>query len=278
MKIEIKSLTYTYDNKGKKALDDVSLTLDENNITFILGHTGSGKSTLIQHFNGLLFPTSGEVSVEIDDNKYLINSKEKRIKELRKNVGMVFQFPENQLFESSVIKDVMFGPKNFGYDEIEAESLAKESLRLLNVDETYYERSPFDLSGGEKRKVAIAGVLASKPKILVLDEPTSSLDNKSTREFFKILKKLQQEGTMVIVISHDVNLCYEYADNVVILNNGKIVYSGDYKNAFTNKQILKEAYIETPFVLKVKERLKLDTDARNIKELIKKMKEVGLHE
>lgn len=278
MKIEINNLTYTYDNRGKKALDNVSLSFKENKMTFILGHTGSGKSTLIQHFNGLLFPTSGEVIVEIDDKSYLVNSKEKKIKELRKNVGLVFQFPENQLFESSVIKDVMFGPRNFGYDEIEAEKLAKESLRLVNLDESYYERSPFDLSGGEKRKVAIAGVLASKPKILVLDEPTSSLDNKSTREFFKILKKLQEEGTMIVVVSHDVNLCYEYADDVVILNEGKVVYNGDYKKAFLNKEVLKDAYIEVPFVLKVKEKFHLDVDARNIKELIVEMKEAGLHE
>lgn len=278
MKIEIKNLTYSYNKLDKLALDNVNLSLKDNNITFILGHTGSGKSTLIQHLNGLLFPTSGEVIVKIDEKEYFVDSKENKIKELRKNVGMVFQFPENQLFESSVIKDVMFGPKNFGYNEQEAIELAKESLELMGIGENYYQRSPFDLSGGEKRKVAIAGVLASKPKILVLDEPTSSLDNKSTRDFFEILKRLQKQGTMIIVVSHDVNLCYEYADDVIILNEGKVLYSGDYKNAFNDKEMLKKSSIEVPFVLQVKQRLNLDVEARNVKELAQKMKEVILHE
>ena len=278
MKIKVNNLTYSYNKFDRLALDNVNLTFDENKITFILGHTGSGKSTLVQHFNGLLFPTSGDVVVEFDDNKYSVDNKERRIKELRKNVGMVFQFPENQLFESSVIKDVMFGPKNFGYTEEEANKLAKESLQLLGIDESYYERSPFDLSGGEKRKVAIAGVLASKPKVLVLDEPTSSLDNKSTRDFFEILKRLQKEGIMIIIVSHDVNLCYEYADDVIILNKGKVLYSGDYKNAFNDKEMLEKSFIETPFVLKVKEKLNLNVEARNVKELANKMKEVILHE
>ena len=278
MRIEIKNLTHAYNKTDKLALDNVNLTLKDNNITFILGHTGSGKSTLIQHLNGLLFPTSGEVVVEVDEKKYYVNNKEKQIKELRKNVGMVFQFPENQLFESSVIKDVMFGPKNFGYNEKEATDLAKQSLELMGIGENYHQRSPFDLSGGEKRKVAIAGVLASKPRILVLDEPTSSLDNKSTRDFFEIVKRLKNDGVMVIVVSHDVDLCYEYADDVVILNEGKVLYFGDYKNAFSDKEVLKKASIETPFVLKVKERLNLDVNARNIKELAQKMKEGNLHE
>ena len=278
MKIKVNNLTYSYNKFDRLALDNVNLTFDENKITFILGHTGSGKSTLVQHFNGLLFPTSGDVVVEFDDDKYSVDNKERRIKELRKNVGMVFQFPENQLFESSVIKDVMFGPKNFGYTEEEANKLAKESLNLLGIDESYYERSPFDLSGGEKRKVAIAGVLASKPKVLVLDEPTSSLDNKSTRDFFEILKRLQKEGIMIIIVSHDVNLCYEYADDVIILNKGKVLYSGDYKNAFNDKEMLEKSFIETPFVLKVKEKLNLNVEARNVKELANKMKEVILHE
>jgi energy-coupling factor transport system ATP-binding protein len=278
MKIEFKNVSFKYNKNDKNALNNINLVLDKNEIIFILGHTGSGKSTLVQHINGLLFPTLGEVNVEIDNTIYKINSKEKKIKELRKNVGLVFQFPENQLFESSVLKDVMFGPLNFGYKKDEAEKMAKESLNLFNIDENYYSRSPFDLSGGEKRKVAIAGVLASKPKILVLDEPTSSLDNKSSKEFFELLIKLKQLGTMIIVVSHNVDLCYEYADKVIILNEGNITYFGDYKNAFTNKNILTEARVETPFVLKAKEKLNLNSDARNIKDLVKYIREEKLHE
>ncbi len=273
MKVKFSNVSYRYNKNDMFALNNVNFTLDKNEIIFILGHTGSGKSTLVQHLNGLLFPCDGEVIIEVEDKVFNVNSKEKNIKELRKNVGLVFQFPENQLFESSVLRDVMFAPRNFGYKENEAEQLAKESLNLLGIGEEYFKRSPFDLSGGEKRKVAIAGVLASKPKILVLDEPTSSLDNKSTREFFNLIKKLKEDGVMVIVVSHDVNLCYEYADKVMILNKGNLEYFGDYNNAFTNKEILKGASIETPFVLKVKERLNLNSNARNIKNLVKELKE-----
>lgn len=278
MKIEFKNVSYAYNKTDKLALSDVNLKFDNNEIIFILGHTGSGKSTLVQHLNGLLFPTSGKVDIEIDGVVYHVNAKEKKIKELRKNIGLVFQFPENQLFESTVLKDVMFGPKNFGYDSIEAEKLAKASLTLLGIDERYYNRSPFELSGGEKRKVAIAGVLASKPKILVLDEPTSSLDNKSTREFFTMLERLKQKGVMVIVVSHNVNLCYEYADKVVILSKGEVSYFGDYKNAFNDKKMLLESNIEIPFVLKAKEKFSVNGEVRNVKQLIEHLREESHNE
>lgn len=278
MKIKFNDICFSYDQSDKLALSHVDLTFDKNEIIFILGHTGSGKSTLVQHLNGLLFPTSGSVEVEIDGVNYNVNSKEKNIKQLRKNIGLVFQFPENQLFESSVLKDVMFGPLNFGYQQEEAEKLAKSSLTLLGINESYYQRSPFELSGGEKRKVAIAGVLASKPNILVLDEPTSSLDNKSTRDFFKILEKLKEKGVMIIVVSHDVNLCYEYADKVVIMENGKVEFFGEYSKAFNDREILKRANIEVPFVLKAKERFNINKDIRNIKELISCLKEESNNE
>jgi len=277
MKIEFNNVSYTY-NKKVDALKNVNLCLENNEIIFILGHTGSGKSTLIQHMNGLLFPSSGEVKIKIGESTYIVNAKEKKIKELRKNIGMVFQFPESQLFESDVLKDVMFGPKNFGYSEEEALILSKESLSLVGLDKSFYEKSPFDLSGGEKRKVAIAGVLASKPKILVLDEPTSSLDNKSTREFFMLLNQLKDEGNMIVVVSHDVNLCYEYADRVIILDDGRVTYFGDYKNAFLDKALLESARIEMPFVLKIKEKLNINEDVRNVKQLALVLKEGNLHE
>ena len=278
MKVEFKNVSYKYNKKDTYALKNINLTLNKEEIVFILGHTGSGKSTLIQHLNGLLFPSEGEVNIEIDGSQYQVCEKEKKIKELRKNVGVVFQFPENQLFESSVIKDVMFAPKNYGFNEEEATLLAKRSLTLLGIEESYYEKSPFDLSGGEKRKVAIAGVLASRPKILVLDEPTSSLDNRSSREFFKLLKHLKEKGILVIVVSHDVNLCYEYADKVIILNQGEMIYFGLYSKAFKDKEKLEAANIETPFVLKVKERLNCNSNARNVRDLVKDLKEATPHE
>jgi energy-coupling factor transport system ATP-binding protein len=273
MKINFNNVSFAYSNKDKLALNNINFQLDKKEIVFVLGHTGSGKSTLVQHLNGLLFPTSGEVTIEIDGNEYKVDKKEKRIKELRKNVGLVFQFPENQLFESSVLKDVMFGPLNFGYSLEEASKLAKSSLTLLGIDETYYQRSPFDLSGGEKRKVAIAGVIASKPKILILDEPTSSLDNRSTRDFFDMLVRLKEKGIMIIVVSHDVNLCYEYADKVIILAEGNMEYFGDYNHAFLNDKLLEKANIEKPFVLKAKEKLSITSDIRNIKQLVKFIRE-----
>ena len=272
MKIEFKNVKFSYDKKNE-VLRDINFKLEKNEIIFILGHTGSGKSTLIQHLNGLLFPTSGEVKITLNEKEYQITNKEKRIKEIRKNTGMVFQFPENQLFESEVIKDVMFGPMNFGCKEDEALIYSKQALSLVSIGENYYNKSPFDLSGGEKRKVAIAGVLASHPKILVLDEPTSSLDNKSSKEFFSLLQSLKDEGNMIIVVSHDVNLCYEYADKVMILDNGEMTYFGDYQNAFNNDYILESARIEKPFVLKAKEKLNISSDVRNIAQLLLVLKE-----
>lgn len=277
MKIEFENVSYSYNNKDN-ALENISFTLEKNEIVFILGHTGSGKSTLIQHINGLLYPSKGEVRITIEGVKYVVNNREKKLKELRKNVGMVFQFPENQLFESSVLKDVMFAPRNFGYRDDEAEYMSKKSLDLLGIGEEYYQKSPFDLSGGEKRKVAIAGVISSNPKILVLDEPTSSLDNNSIKEFFMFLRQLKDEGNMIIIVSHDVNLAYEYGDKIIILDNGRMTYFGDYNNAFLDKGLLDSARIEMPFVLKAKQRLKIDSEVRNIKQLILAIKEVNLHE
>ena len=278
MKVEFNNVSFAYSKKSVNAINNINFVLHDPEIVFILGHTGSGKSTLVQHMNGLLFAQEGEVKVEIDGTEYNVSAKERKIKELRKNVGLVFQFPENQLFETSVLEEVMFGPKNFGYSSEEAEKLAKDSLELVGITKDYYEKSPFDLSGGEKRKVAIASVIASKPRILVLDEPTSSLDAKATKEFFALLKQLKERGILVIVVSHDVNLCYEYADRVMILDKGNMVYFGSYKKAFNNKEMLESARIETPFVLKVKERIKLDSDARNIGELVKAIGEVTSHE
>ena len=196
------------------------------------------------------------------------NNKEKRINELRKDVGVVFQFPEYQLFETNVLKDVMFGPYNFFKDEEKAKVMAKEALTKMGINATYYDKSPFELSGGEKRKVAIAGVLASNPSVLIMDEPTSSLDPVATREMMDLIKSLKEEGKLIIVISHDPDLCYEYADRVIIMSEGEIIKDCIVEDAFSDKDVLNEASLNEPFVYKVKKVLKIeDSSVRSLDRL-----------
>lgn len=276
MRIAFNNVSFCY-NKNKKNLKNINLVFDKSEIVFIMGHTGSGKSTLVQHINGLLLSDEGNVEVELNDGKFALskNSKEKNINSLRKEVGMVFQFPEYQLFETSVLKDVMFGPYNFFKNEEKAEDMAKKALNKMGIKESYYEKSPFDLSGGEKRKVAIAGVLASNPSVLVMDEPTSSLDPIATKEMMMLIKTLKEEGKLIIVISHDTDLCYEFADRVIIMSDGEILKDSNVEEAFEDKTILDKAALIEPFVVKTKRCLKIkNANIRNIKEL----KEVISHE
>lgn len=269
MKVKFNDVSYTYSSKAKNAISDINIEFNKNEIIFILGHTGSGKSTFIQHINGLLFASKGEVRV----NDYVVNDKLKKIKEVRKDVGFLFQYPEHQLFEVSVLKDTMFGPTNFGFSESESKEKAKNALKLLKLNEDYFEKSPFDLSGGEKRKVALAGILASNPKILVLDEPTSSLDYNSKKELFELLVKYKNEGNIIIVISHDVDLAYEYGDRIIIFKDGYIKYDGDKRYAFNDLELIKESGLEIPFILRIKKGLKIDNDIVNMKELVSAIKE-----
>ena len=276
MKIKFNGVSFCY-NKNKRVLKDINLLFDKSEIVFIMGHTGSGKSTLVQHINGLLVSNEGNVEIEIDCQKFVLSkhNKEKNINNLRKEVGMVFQFPEYQLFETSVLKDVMFGPYNFFKYEEKAKTMAKESLNRMGIKEEYFEKSPFDLSGGEKRKVAIAGVLSSNPSVLVMDEPTSSLDPVATREMMGLIKSLKDEGKLIIVISHDTDLCYEYADRVIIMSEGEILKDCNVEEAFNDKEILNKASLIEPFVVKVKRHLKINKgNVRTVKEL----KEVINHE
>ena len=256
--------------KNKAVLKHIDLVFNKGNIVFVMGHTGSGKSTLVQHINGLLLSGEGSVNISDEDKQFSLSkkNKEKKINDLRKDIGMVFQFPEYQLFETSVLKDVMFGPINFFKDEKKAEELSKEALHKVGLGELYYSRSPFELSGGERRKVAIAGVLASNPKVLILDEPTSSLDSASTREMMKLIKMLKEEGKLIIVISHDTDLCYEYADRVIILKDGQVIKDGDVEEVFKDKQLLENSSLDEPFVYKVKRTLGIkDREVRNIDRL-----------
>ena len=268
MQIKIKNLSYTYLAKTPnevEALHNVSLEIPEKKITAIIGHTGSGKSTLIQTLNGLILPTSGEIEV----GEFKVTSKKKQnknIKKLRKSLAIVFQFPEYQLFEETVEKDVAFGLKNYGVKEAEAIVLAHEALKEVGIDESFYKRSPFELSGGEKRRVAIAGIIALNPDILVLDEPTAGLDPKGSEIILNLIKKFNREGKTIILVTHDMNIVLNQSDHVVVLNNGDVAFEGTPSELFAGD--VSRYSIEVPELFKFAKMLKdkgLDIDITRIK-------------
>ena len=276
MAITFKSLSYIYDEGmpyAHHALKDINLNIEEGKITAIIGKTGSGKSTLVEHLNALLVPSSG--SLEIEDTIILPGKKNKGLKALRKKVGLVFQFSEYQLFEETILKDVAFGPKNYGTSEQEAIAKAKLALKMVGIDESYYETSPFDLSGGQKRRIAIAGILALEPKIIVLDEPTAGLDPKGSQEMIDLFVKLNKKaGITVILVTHDNEIVYNYADNTVLMADGEVKYSGNTLELFNDKEKVKEFNILEPKILNVKNALndkgfKVPSNVRTIDELAK---------
>ena len=232
MELRVENLCYDY-NKGtsfeKRALNNINLSIKENEFIGLIGHTGSGKSTLIQTFNGLLAPTEGKVTWNGKD----IYEKGFNRREFRSHVGIVFQYPEYQLFETTVLKDVCFGPKNIGISEEESKRKAEEALRLVGLDEKYWQHSPFELSGGQKRRAAIAGVLAMEPEILILDEPTAGLDPKGRDEILGVIKKLNEEKeTTIILVSHSMDDVAEYVDRIIVINDGDIMYDDIPVNIF----------------------------------------------
>ena len=276
MAITFKSLSYIYDEGmpyAHHALKDINLNIEEGKITAIIGKTGSGKSTLVEHLNALLVPSSG--SLEIEDTTIVPGKKNKGLKALRKKVGLVFQFSEYQLFEETILKDVAFGPKNYGASEQEAITKAKLALKMVGIDESYYETSPFDLSGGQKRRIAIAGILALEPKIIVLDEPTAGLDPKGSQEMIDLFVKLNKKaGITVILVTHDNEIVYNYADNTVLMADGEVKYSGNTLELFNDKEKVKEFNILEPKILNVKNALndkgfKVPSNVRTIDELAK---------
>lgn len=279
MQIKIENLSYTYLKKTPnqvEALHNISLEIPEGKITSIIGHTGSGKSTLIQTLNGLLLPTSGEVHV----GDYVITSnarKNKNIKKLRKSLAIVFQFPEYQLFEETVEKDVAFGLKNYGIKEAEALKEAHKALAEVGIDESFYKRSPFELSGGEKRRVAIAGIIALNPDILVLDEPTAGLDPRGSGIILKLIKKFNENGKTIILVTHDMNIVLNHSDHAIVLNNGDVAFEGTPSELFLKDT---SSYaIEVPVLFSfcqslISKGMSLDiTKIRTLDDLISQLKE-----
>ena len=264
MELSLKNVSYTYQAGTpfeRQALFDVSLSIKEKSYTAIIGHTGSGKSTLMQLLNGLNLPTEGEVIV--GDTHITSMSKNKDIKSVRQKVGLVFQFPESQLFEETVLKDVAFGPQNFGVPKEKAEDLARQKLELVGISPDLHDKNPFDLSGGQMRRVAIAGILAMEPKVLVLDEPTAGLDPKGRLELMTLFHDLHQKGQTIILVTHVMDDVANYADTVYALEAGKILLAGSPCDVFQQVDFLEEKQLGVPKITKfsqalVKKGLQLD--------------------
>lgn len=271
MAITIKQLTHIY-NAGmpfqKTALTDINLEIGTGEFVGIIGHTGSGKSTLIQMFNGLIKPSSGQVLLNGVD----INGEKVNKKEIRQKVGLVFQYPEYQLFEMTVKEDVAFGPKNMGLSKEEIDERVAHALKAVGLDESYYEKSPFELSGGQKRRVAIAGVLAMNPEVLILDEPTAGLDPKGRNELFDQLKKMHEElGLTIVLISHSMEDVARYVQKLVVLYKGKIAYKGTPREVFAEGKKLEEIGLAMPQIRYIMEALKakgmpVDEDVLTVEE------------
>ena len=238
-----------------RALHDVTFSVKDGSYVAIIGHTGSGKSTILQHLNALLKPTEG--IVELGDKTINSTTGNKDLKPLRKKVGIVFQFPEAQLFEETVENDIAFGPKNFGVSEEEALKIAAEVVKTVGLPEEVLKKSPFDLSGGQMRRVAIAGVLAMKPEVLVLDEPTAGLDPKGRLEMMEMFYKLNKEQNMTIVlVTHQMNDVSDYADHVIVIEAGNVVKEGSPKEVFSDASWLLEKQLGVPTTLAFVEKLK----------------------
>ena len=256
MGIILDNVSYTYQEGtpfASAALSDVSLSIEDGSYTAIIGHTGSGKSTILQLLNGLLVPTKG--SVRVFDTLITSTSVNKQIRQIRKQVGLVFQFAENQIFEETVLKDVAFGPQNFGVSVEEAEAIAREKLALVGIDESLFGRSPFELSGGQMRRVAIAGILAMEPSILVLDEPTAGLDPIGRKELMNLFKKLHQDGITIVLVTHLMDDVAEFADQVYVMEKGKLVKSGKPSLIFQNVEFMEKIQLGVPKITRFAQRL-----------------------
>ena len=287
MGINFQRVSYKYAYSAPLTLNEVSFDISKTNeFICILGHTGSGKSTLVQNMNALLLPTSGQITVFEKNvvkkikHPYKLNTKKNRLKynfednhklfakankliyssnlkDLRKHIGLVFQFPEYQLFESTVLKDVMFGPKNFGLTDEEAMKAAKKACRLVGLPNDIYEKSPFGLSGGQMRRVAVAGILALNPDIIVLDEPTVGLDPKGKEDLMKLLLQIQHDtDKTIIMITHDMNVVAEYAKRVMVMDQGNLVFDGNKRDLFEDLDRLHKFNLDLPTCARLATKLK----------------------
>ena len=256
MGIALENVSFTYQEGtplASTALSDVSLTIEDGSYTALIGHTGSGKSTILQLLNGLLVPSQG--TVRVFDTLITSTSKNKDIRQIRKQVGLVFQFAENQIFEETVLKDVAFGPQNFGVSEEDAEQIAREKLALVGIDESLLNRSPFELSGGQMRRVAIAGILAMEPAVLVLDEPTAGLDPLGRKELMNLFRKLHQSGMTIVLVTHLMDDVAEYANQVYVMEKGRLVKGGKPSDIFQDVVFMEEVQLGVPKITAFCKRL-----------------------
>lgn len=282
MQIEVKDVEYTYMQgtpMEKTAVSDISFSINQGEFVCIIGHTGSGKSTLIQHINGLLIPTKGDVLVDG------INTKEKKtVLEVRKKVGLVFQYPEYQLFEETVAKDIAFGCKNLGYDETRQQECVEKAMDMVGLSyKKYKDVSPFDLSGGQKRRVAIGGVVAMEPQAVILDEPTSGLDPKSAREILTMIKNMNESGITIIMVTHDMDVVYKYADRAIVINDGRLLFDDTPKTVFSHADELLEIGLDVPsgchFAHELRKRgMDIPMEVMDVKDLIEAVRQVKAHE
>ena len=249
--VKLEGVSFVYGKKSPyeiHALDNVDLAIEENLITGIIGHTGSGKSTLVQMFNGLIRPDSGRVTVDDED----IWAKPKQIGKVRFKVGMVMQYPEYQLFAETAREDIAYGPKNMGFDDEEIKHRVAKSARFCGLDDDTLDKSPFDLSGGQKRRVALAGVMAMESKLLVLDEPAAGLDPRGRREILGGIRKYQKEsGTSVVIVSHSMEDMAMYCDRIIVMSHGKLILEGEPKDVFSQVKLLQSAGLDVPEIAKI---------------------------
>lgn len=282
MDIKFEKVGYVYQPHTpfeQRALYDIDLTIKDGSYTAVVGHTGSGKSTFLQHLNALIKPTEGTVS--IGERKITPETNNKNLKDIRQQVGIVFQFPEAQLFEETVERDIGFGPKNFGRSDEEIKGIVRDSLNLVGLDDSYLERSPFELSGGQMRRVAIAGVLAMQPSVLVLDEPTAGLDPQGREEMLEMFARLHKERHMtVVLVTHMMDDVADYADYVVVLEKGTIIKQGEPKDVFADVEWLEDKQLGVPtatrFAHKLAEKgMHFDTLPLTTKELVSELKKMN---
>ncbi|QDP38915.1 energy-coupling factor ABC transporter ATP-binding protein [Radiobacillus deserti] len=284
MDISFKQVNYTYQPNSPfeyQALKNLNLSISSGSFVSIVGHTGSGKSTLIQHLNGLLRPTTGEV--HIGPYRLLHDEKPKDLKGLRQRVGVVFQYPEHQLFEESVAKDIAFGPKNFGVSEEEIQERIQEVMEHVHLPKELLDRSPFELSGGQMRRTAIAGVLAMNPEVLVLDEPTAGLDPRGQRDVMEMFYSLHSARNLTtILVTHSMEDAFQYSDYVFVLNNGELYVEGTPEDVLTRQIELQAVHLDIPEIVRFIQRfneqfsMELPIERQNVKELATRLKQVLL--